>query len=175
MHCSSCILICINFSLFLYIYTSISIASISFTGRMKFIPRWTPLALSPRKGTENTYDVRNSRYFLWADLSVCSSTPPTPQQQHLHHHWHHYHHGSLPRLHHFAAVPSMHYGVPVMVSVGLLPSQVLAYCLVKFWLPAKSSFGLLPSQVLASCQVRCWLTAKSGFGLLSSFGLLFLV
>ena len=49
--------------LYIYIYTSISIASISFTGRMKFIPRWTPLALSPRKGTENTNDVRNSRYF----------------------------------------------------------------------------------------------------------------
>ena len=48
----------------LYIYTSISIASISFTGRMKFIPRWTPLALSPRKGTENTNDVRNSPLFL---------------------------------------------------------------------------------------------------------------
>jgi len=46
------------------IYTSISIASISFTGRMKFIPRWTPLALSPRKGTENTNDVRNSPLFL---------------------------------------------------------------------------------------------------------------
>jgi len=45
------------------IYTSISIASISIAGRMKFIPRWTALALSPRKGTENTYDVRNSRYF----------------------------------------------------------------------------------------------------------------
>jgi len=49
---------------FLYIYTSISIASISFTGRMKFIPRWTPLALSLRKGTENTNDVRNSPLFL---------------------------------------------------------------------------------------------------------------
>ena len=49
---------------FLYIYTSISIASISFTGRMKFIPRWTPLALSPRKDTENTNDVRNSPLFL---------------------------------------------------------------------------------------------------------------
>ena len=47
-----------------YIYTSISIVSISFTGRMKFIPRWTPLALSPRKGTENTNDVRNSPLFL---------------------------------------------------------------------------------------------------------------
>jgi len=46
------------------IYTSISIASISFTGRMKFIPRWTPLALSPRKGTENTNDVRNSPLFF---------------------------------------------------------------------------------------------------------------
>ena len=46
------------------IYTSISIALISFTGRMKFIPRWTPLALSPRKGTENTNDVRNSPLFL---------------------------------------------------------------------------------------------------------------
>jgi len=49
---------------YLYIYTSISIASISFTGRMKFVPRWTPLALSPRKGTENTNDVRNSPLFL---------------------------------------------------------------------------------------------------------------
>ena len=49
--------------IFMNIYTSISIASISFTGRMKFIPRWTPLALSPRKGTENTNDVRNPRYF----------------------------------------------------------------------------------------------------------------
>jgi len=48
----------------IYIYTSISIASISFTGRMKFISRWTPLALSPRKGTENTNDVRNSPLFL---------------------------------------------------------------------------------------------------------------
>ena len=47
-----------------YIYTSISIASLSFTGRMKFIPRWTPLALSPRKGTENTNDVSNSPLFL---------------------------------------------------------------------------------------------------------------
>jgi len=46
------------------IYTSIYIASISFTGRMKLIPRWTPLALSPRKGTENTNDVRNSPLFL---------------------------------------------------------------------------------------------------------------
>ena len=46
------------------IYTSISIASISFTGRMKFISRSTPLALSPRKGTENTNDVRNSPLFL---------------------------------------------------------------------------------------------------------------
>jgi len=46
------------------IYTSISIASISSTGRMKFIPRWTPFALSPRKGTENTNDVRNSPLFL---------------------------------------------------------------------------------------------------------------
>jgi len=50
--------------IFTYIYTSISIASISFTGRMKFIPRWTPLALSPRKGTENTIDVRYSPLFL---------------------------------------------------------------------------------------------------------------
>ena len=49
---------------FCYIYTSISIASISFTGRMKYIPRWTPLALSARKGTENTIDVRNSPLFL---------------------------------------------------------------------------------------------------------------
>jgi len=49
---------------FIYIYTSIFIASISFTGRMKFIPRWTPLALSPRKGTENTNDARNSPLFL---------------------------------------------------------------------------------------------------------------
>jgi len=47
-----------------YIYTYISIASISFTRQMKFIPRWTPLALSPRKGTENTNDVRNSPLFL---------------------------------------------------------------------------------------------------------------
>jgi len=47
-----------------YIYTSVSIASISFTGQMKFIPRWTSLALSPRKGTENTDDVRNSPLFL---------------------------------------------------------------------------------------------------------------
>jgi len=31
---------------------------------MKFIPRWTPLALSPRKGTENTNDVRNHPLFL---------------------------------------------------------------------------------------------------------------
>jgi len=31
---------------------------------MKFIPRWTSLALSPRKGTENTNDVRNSPLFL---------------------------------------------------------------------------------------------------------------
>jgi len=46
------------------IYTSISIASISFTGQMKFIPRWTSLALSPRKGTENTNDVRNFPLFL---------------------------------------------------------------------------------------------------------------
>ena len=46
------------------IYTCISIASISFTGRMKFIPRWTPLALSPRKGTENTNDVGNCPLFL---------------------------------------------------------------------------------------------------------------
>jgi len=45
-------------------YTSISIALISFTGRMKFIPRWTSLALSQRKGTENTNDVRNSPLFL---------------------------------------------------------------------------------------------------------------
>jgi len=44
-----------------YIYTLFSIASIFFTGQMKFIPRWTLLALSPRKGTENTNDVRNSR------------------------------------------------------------------------------------------------------------------
>jgi len=49
---------------FVYTYTSISIASISFTWRMKCIPRWTPLALSPRKGTENTNDVRNSPLFL---------------------------------------------------------------------------------------------------------------
>jgi len=49
---------------FINIYTSISIASISFTGRMKFIPWWTPLALSPRKGTEITNDVRNSPLFL---------------------------------------------------------------------------------------------------------------
>jgi len=46
------------------IYTSISIVSISFTGQIKFIPQRTPLALSPRKGTENTYDVRNSPLFL---------------------------------------------------------------------------------------------------------------
>jgi len=46
------------------IYTSISIASISFTGRMRFIPWWTPLALLPRKSTENTNDVRNSPLFL---------------------------------------------------------------------------------------------------------------
>jgi len=31
---------------------------------MKFIPRWTPLALSPRKGSENANDVRNSPLFL---------------------------------------------------------------------------------------------------------------
>jgi len=48
----------------LNIYTSISIVSISFSGRMKFILRWTSLALSPRKGTESTYDVRNSPLFL---------------------------------------------------------------------------------------------------------------
>jgi len=41
------------------IYTSISIAALSFTGRMKFIPRWTSLALSPRTGTKNTNDVMN--------------------------------------------------------------------------------------------------------------------
>ena len=46
------------------IYTSISIASISLTGQMKFIPRWTPLAFSPREGMENTNDVRNSPLFL---------------------------------------------------------------------------------------------------------------
>ena len=51
-------------SLYSNIYTSISIASISFTGRMKFIPRWTPLASSPRKGTEITNDVRNFPLFL---------------------------------------------------------------------------------------------------------------
>jgi len=48
----------------MYIYTSVSISSITFTGRMKFIPRWTPLALSRRKGTENNNDVRNSPLFL---------------------------------------------------------------------------------------------------------------
>ena len=53
----------IHIYLHLYFHC-LSLASISFTGRMKFIPRWTPLALSPRKGTENTYDVRNSPLFL---------------------------------------------------------------------------------------------------------------
>jgi len=47
-----------------YINTSISIASMSFTGRVKFIPQWTSLALSPRKGTGNTNDVGNSPLFL---------------------------------------------------------------------------------------------------------------
>jgi len=54
----------IKFISFINIYTSISIASISFTGWMKFIPRWTLLALSPRKGMENTNDVRNTPLFL---------------------------------------------------------------------------------------------------------------
>jgi len=56
------------------IYTSISIASISFTGRMKFIPRWTSLALSPRKGTENTNDVRKSPLFLQCCYFKIAST-----------------------------------------------------------------------------------------------------
>jgi len=38
--------------------------SLQYPLRMKFIPRWTPLALSPRKCTENTNDVRNSPLFL---------------------------------------------------------------------------------------------------------------
>jgi len=48
-------------STYTYIYTSISIALISFTGQMKFISRWTSLALSSRKDTENTNDVENSQ------------------------------------------------------------------------------------------------------------------
>ena len=55
---------CFTLTAYIIIYPSISIASIFFTGRMKFIPRWTPLALSPRKDTENTYDVRNTPLFL---------------------------------------------------------------------------------------------------------------
>ncbi|WAR29546.1 LOW QUALITY PROTEIN: hypothetical protein MAR_003114, partial [Mya arenaria] len=35
---------------------------------------------------------------------------PQGQHQHLHHHLHHYHHAGVPRLHHFAAVPGVHYG-----------------------------------------------------------------
>ena len=56
------------------IYTSISDALISITGRLKFIPRWTPLALSPRKGTENTNDVRNPPLFLVSCYFKIAST-----------------------------------------------------------------------------------------------------
>ena len=168
MHCSPCILICINFSLFLYIYTSISIASISFTGRMEVHSSMNTVSLitAQRYGK---YLWRQEFPAIFCEL-ICPCVPaphPRPSSSTC---------TTTGTTTTTAPCPGYTTSLPCPACTMACPLWwVLAYCQIERWLTAKSSFGFLPSQVLAYCQVRFWLTAKSGFGLLSSFGLLFLV